>query len=296
MKGPVLVGDHEYPESSSGGVSPHTQGSGESIPDATLAETNSAVLAPQTGQPGADEKSDKRTSRPSGEPLDRDSLEIKLASLIEEMHGELDASRPAPGEAEGARVHLAGLLPAAVHSPSDLGAARVVVGAGVDPRTELTVVGRRGPGGEGLILEGIEEEPLEKGSVERTFVEGMRRARRKRAVSAAAMVVLLVLGCIAGAVLMEPAQSVLLARAGGTAVLAAGGEVSQAMPEEAPLKAPIASSHAGDRSEMGRAEAPAKDSVRRQAARTPPHSALPPREVRAPRPSRRAPLGAGPDY
>ncbi len=106
----------------------------------------------------------ERTSRPSREPVDRASLEVKLDALIEEMRVELCAEQAAAAETKGPSVHVSGLLPPASQGTAEADAPKIIVGSGVDPRAEQTIVGRRSPDGAAAwIFDGVEEEATPQG-------------------------------------------------------------------------------------------------------------------------------------
>jgi len=99
-----------------------------------------------------------RISRPSREPVDRTSLELKLDALIEEMRVELAAEHTAVGESPGHAVHVAGFCAPTSIETREMEAPKVVVISETDPREELTEVGRRAPNDESWIFDGVEED------------------------------------------------------------------------------------------------------------------------------------------
>jgi len=99
-----------------------------------------------------------RASRPSREPVDRTSLELKLNALIEEMRCELAVEHASAAEVEGAAVHVAGFCPPTSHETAERDAPKIIVRDALDPRTELTVVGRQAPNNTEWLLDRVEED------------------------------------------------------------------------------------------------------------------------------------------
>ncbi|MDC3988478.1 hypothetical protein [Polyangium jinanense] len=90
--------------------------------------------------------------------MDRESLEVKLDALIEEMRVELAAELAQAAESKGPSVHVKGILPPTSQATEEVAPPRVIVGSGVDPRAEPTLVGRRSADGAEWIFDGVEEE------------------------------------------------------------------------------------------------------------------------------------------
>ncbi|MDI1430158.1 hypothetical protein [Polyangium sorediatum] len=131
--------------------------------------------------------------------MDRESLEVKLDALIEEMRVELATELAAAAETKGPSVHVTGLLPPTSKGTDEAEAPKIIVGKGVDPRAELTIVGRRSDDGAEWIFDGVEEDadsqgihaPLTRSDapVERVVVAEATPRRRAPVVAIAGAVV-----------------------------------------------------------------------------------------------------------
>ncbi|MDC0744754.1 hypothetical protein [Polyangium mundeleinium] len=114
---------------------------------------------------------------------------MKLDALIEEMRGELSAELAAAAELKGPSVHVAGIVPPASRGTEEVAAPKVIVGSGVDPRAELTIVGRRSLEGAEWVFDGVEEEaplqgihaPLTRSDAPVERVVGVEMKPRRRA-------------------------------------------------------------------------------------------------------------------
>ncbi len=100
----------------------------------------------------------KRRSRPSREPVDRTSLEMKLDVLIAEMRDELAAEHATAAAVPGLAVYASGLCAPASRETSETAAPKIIVGISVDPRDEMTVVMRRALKSEDVVFDDAGDE------------------------------------------------------------------------------------------------------------------------------------------